>query len=55
MSRRVTVEVKAEWLEEAKERTTEPPPSRKRGSRTSVAPPSGGIKRKKGPPIPRED
>ena len=53
LSRRVTVEVKAEWLEEA--RASEPPPSKKRASRTSVVPPSAGVRKKKGPPIPRED
>jgi hypothetical protein len=51
--RRQTMEVKAEWLEEAALPAAEPKKPRARAS--IVAPPPAPAERKPSPPIPRED
>jgi hypothetical protein len=51
--RKVTIEVKAEWLEEAPKSV--PPKSRRRPDAPVVPEAPVAAKRKRGPPIPRED
>jgi hypothetical protein len=52
-SQRLTMEVKAEWLEDVTAAASEAPLSKKRTS--AISPVAAPAKPRRGPPIPRED